>query len=116
VPDNVIGLDRGTTPWVYVGNGVASEKGVRAIQMARIETRERAENPAQFAENTKNLGLGRIPHQATATNPALHDVDAVRDHVKDAWRAGLNALGDPHPLIVLAVQLRRRRDCSGRAL
>ena len=68
--------------------------------MARIETRERAENPAQFAENTKNLGLGRIPHQATATNPALHDVDAVRDHVKDAWRAGLNALGDPHPLIV----------------
>lgn len=56
VPDNVIGLDRGTTHWVYVGNGVASEKGVRAIQMARIETRERAENPAQFAENTKNLG------------------------------------------------------------
>ncbi|GEM_PF-3762197 len=41
---------------MYVGNGVASEKGVRAIQMARIETRERAENPAQFAENTKNLG------------------------------------------------------------
>ncbi len=85
---------------MYVGNGVASEKGVRAIQMARIETRERAENPAQFAENTKNLGraAGDLATNVTDWRLAVYPPKPLRRTRLDAVQRPPAAVSSPPEL------------------